>query len=292
MRSHTSAEEGGRMVWCVFKRQLVRGVCGARMVIILMVSAILMGVQFWTTHYGSFVLSDSAPTFLREVMLFSREGTGFGLYLFLLPLLAALLGGDTVAVERHSGRLLALLPRVGRRRLIRTSMASGFLLGGLGGAMPLIVNLCVAAAMIPHLSFINGVENYDSGGRYVLISSRSWAYPLYTFSQPLLIGCIIALVFVVAGLYATIAVGTSMFIKRRHVEMLASFTLSLVWWMLPTLTGGLVPDQWSHIIFLFFAPGTSPVLQRQNIIGMALTILLAAAISLALASLEDRRDVI
>lgn len=58
-------------------------------------------------------------------MLFNADGNGSGLYLFILPFLAALLGGSVYADERLSGRVRAVLPREGRSTVLRTSMLTG-----------------------------------------------------------------------------------------------------------------------------------------------------------------------
>lgn len=242
-----------------------------------------MFVQYWTVHHAAYRLFDSEPTFLRETMLFSRDGTGSGFYLLLLPFIAALLGGSVVASERHSGRMKGLMAREGRNKILCTSMISGFLLGGIGGIAPLMLNLLVAAAANPHLSFINGVA-FDSSGqvlpRYVLIDSLSWAYPLYQSSQQLLIMVIVLMLFALSGLFSMVAVGASLFTTRRYVELLIPFVLNLLWWMLPTLTYGLVPDEWSEINFLFFSASEYA---SKAFTGMGLTFLGLAAVSGSLA---------
>lgn len=277
----------------IFRHQIIRNVLSLRFVLIGVVSFVLMLVQYWTTHHSGMAMFDSAPTFLRDVMLFSRDGTGSGLYLFLLPFLAALLGGSVVAVERHSGRMKELLVREGRGRALRTCMVSGFVLGGIGGVLPLLLNLIVAAALNPHLSFIEGNAVTADGQvlpQYVLIDATSWAYPLYHRNQFLLILVILLLVFIISGLFADIAVGSSFFTVHKYVELLIPFVASMLWWMLPALTGGKIPDRWSHNIFLFFSPGNEPSLQLQNYVGMVLSVLLPCIACVAMMIIERRRD--
>lgn len=281
------------MDWYVLGKQLRRNMCSLRMLSVCIASLLLMVIQYWTTHHASYAILDSEPTFLREVMLFSQYGTGTGLYLFLVPFLAALLGSGVVALERHDARFMAVAIRAGRTRFLRTSMMSGILSGAIGGVMPLVINLCVAAAANPYLSFIEGTE-VDAHGtyipKYVLISSRSWMYPLYQQSQILCIIVMVLLVAVISGLYAAVGVGASLFLKRRHVELIVPFVSSLGWWMLPALTNGLVPDQWSHIIFLHIGPGDIDELRIQNVVGLVLTICLLSAAAVALLLVGERQD--
>lgn len=300
------SELGDRVNWLLLRRQMLTNLRSIRFVVIIVVSVVLIVVQYWTAHFASFRLTASAPTFLREVMLFSPDGTGSGLYSMILPFLSALLGGSVIAVERHSGRLQALLARESKGSVMRTSLLSGFLLGGIGGSLPLILNLIGAVIAVPHLNFIDGrnVEipmNADGTFAnpdnpvlqpFVLIDETSWAYPLYRFNQPLFIVCIVLLVFVISGLFAVLAVSASLFLHRRYVELLIPFILNLVWWMLPTLTNGLVPDQWSYIIFLSPYLPNGPEQMVQTYIGMGITVFGLVALSAMLNHVGWDRDVL
>ncbi|MCI1240653.1 MAG: ABC transporter permease [Bifidobacterium subtile] len=277
----------------MIRHQFIRNILSLRFLLIGVVSFVLMFVQYWTAHHAGFILTKGAPTFLRDVMLFSPDGAGTGLYLFLLPFLAALLGGSVIAVERHSGRMKELLAREGRGRIMRTSMASGFILGGIGGVMPLLLNLMVAAALNPHMSFIDGSSVLDKEPMlppFVLIDATSWAYPLYQRSQLLLILVIVLMVFVISGFFADIAVGSSFFTTHKYVELLIPFVASVLWWMLPALTDSKVPDQWSHNIFLSFYAGGEPYYRMQNYVGMVLAVLLPSIACIVMMIVERRRD--
>ena len=282
------------MDWRLMRNQLVGQLRSARMIGVIVISCMLVAVQYLTTYRASYVTPSSESTLLRDVMLFSQYGTGGGMYLLLLPFLSALLGGSVVSLERHAGRLPMVVIREGRGRFVTTAMSSGFVLGGVGGIMPMIANLSIAAMRNPHLNFIDGVSA-DARGRvysskYILISSDSWIYPLYEFNQVLCILCVVLLIFVIAGLFSTVAVGVSFFMQRKYTEVLVPFVLSLVWWMLPSLTGGKIPDQWSHVIFLDFAPGADHSVRWQNYVGIVLSTALLLALSAVLACVERYRD--
>ena len=250
------------MDWRLMRNQLVGQLRSVRMVGVIVISCMLVAVQYLTTYRASYVTPSSESTLLRDVMLFSQYGTGGGMYLLLLPFLSALLGGSVVSLERHAGRLPMVVIREGRGRFVTTAMSS------------------VSA---------------DARGRvysskYILISSDSWIYPLYEFNQVLCILCVVLLIFVIAGLFSTVAVGVSFFMQRKYTEVLVPFVLSLVWWMLPSLTGGKIPDQWSHVIFLDFAPGADHSVRWQNYVGIVLSTALLLALSTVLACVERYRD--
>ena len=276
----------------IIRRQMHSNLWSGRTAIIIMLSVGMIAMQWWTTHHASFVLYDHEPTFLADVMLFSQFGSGTGLYLFLMPFLAALLGGSLVAEERYWKRAPFVISRCSRPIFLRSSLCAGFLLGGIGGLMPLALNMLIMGLINPHMSFIDGTE-WDATGlylnHYVLVSSKSWAYPLYERNQWLCIAVICLLVFVISGLFATLAISCSLFIQRRHVELLVPFTLSLLWWLFTTNGKG-GHDQWTHIIFLNFAPATVDVLRMQNYVGIALSIILLLLASSIPLLIKGQRD--
>lgn len=276
----------------IIRRQLRNNLLSGRMAIIIALSAGIIAVQWWTTNRASFVLYEHESTFLADVMLFSQFGSGSGLYLFLLPFLAALLGGSLVAEERYWKRVPFIISRCSRPILLRSSLCSGFILGGIGGLLPLALNMIIMGISNPHMSFIEGSEWDHTGmylNRYVLVSSQSWAYPLYMRNQWLCIGVISLLIFVMGGLFATVSIASSLFIRRRHVELLVPFTLSLLWWMFTTNGKGW-HDQWSHIVFLNFSPATVDELRAQNYVGMVISIILLVLVSSTLIIVKERQD--
>lgn len=280
----------------LFQHQIKRNLLSWRMLIIVGISFILIFVQYWTTYHASYHRDNSAKTFLKDVLLFNRDGTGSGLYLLILPFIAALLGGSIFASERYSGRLRALYVRDAHKRVIHTSVLSGFLLGGIGGVLPLVIDIIICAALNPSLDFVNGYAVHANGfveDRFVLIASDSWIYPLYEFNQIVFIIVMVLLVFVLSGLFATLAIASSYFIHRRHIELLIPFVVSFVLWMAPAFTLGLVPDQWSHTIFLSFAFGSdSTWYLSQNIVGVIINLVGLLAITVAATLVEQRKDVL
>ncbi|WP_033521732.1 hypothetical protein [Bifidobacterium bohemicum] len=229
------------------------------------------------------------------MMLFSQDGNGSILYMYLLPIVAALLGGSVFAREKFSGRLRELEPRPSRSSLLNTSLCSGFILGGLAGVSPLLINLVFAVAKAPHMSFISGrstVISNPNGKKamsYVLIEEHNWAYPLYKFSQPLLVVLVFLSVFVVAGLLADIAVGASFFSRYKHVELLVPFVLFLIAWYAPEISGGLLPYDLdlSYMEFLYVALMT---VNGAFIPSLMKAVVLPGTIVVVLAVLKKRRD--
>lgn len=280
----------------LLQAQLRRGLLSIRFAIVVVLSFSLVVIQWWTIRHAGYRLPYHQPTFLDETLLFSSYGSGTTLYQFLFPFLAALAGGSTLAVERRSGRLTFLQARSSYGVVERTSLCSGFLLGALGGVLPYVIDVLLAAGGNPHLSFIDGVESSDvdiASFQFILISANGWVYPIYRFSQVLCIVVVGLLMAALSGLFACLAVAISPFVRHRNVEVLVPVAFLLLWWMLP----GIIQlssisshvEELNPILYLQLDGFETPGANIANLIGIAMTLVGFPAIVAVLCWLQRKR---
>lgn len=280
----------------LLQAQLRRGLLSIRFAIVVVLSFSLVVIQWWTIRHAGYRLPYHQPTFLDETLLFSSYGSGTTLYQFLFPFLAALAGGSTLAVERRSGRLTFLQARSSYGVVERTSLCSGFLLGALGGVLPYVIDVLLAAGGNPHLSFIDGVESSDvdiASFQFILISANGWVYPIYRFSQVLCIVVVGLLMAALSGLFACLAVAISPFVRHRNVEVLMPVAFLLLWWMLP----GIIQlssisshvEELNPILYLQLDGFETPGANIANLIGIAMTLVGFPAIVAVLCWLQRKR---
>lgn len=280
----------------LLQAQLRRGLLSIRLAIVVVLSFSLVVIQWWTIRHAGYRLPYHQPTFLDETLLFSSYGSGTTLYQFLFPFLAALAGGSTLAVERRSGRLTFLQARSSYGIVERTSLCSGFLLGALGGVLPYVIDVLLAAGGNPHLSFIDGVESSDvdiASFQFILISANGWVYPIYRFNQVLCIVVVGLLMAALSGLFACLAVAISPFVRHRNVEVLVPVAFLLLWWMLP----GIIQlssisshvEELNPILYLQLDGFETPGANIANLIGIAMTLVGFPAIVAVLCWLQRKR---
>ena len=280
----------------LLQAQLRRGLLSIRFAIVVVLSFSLVVIQWWTIRHAGYRLPYHQPTFLDETLLFSSYGSGTTLYQFLFPFLAALAGGSTLAVERRSGRLTFLQARSSYGIVERTSLCSGFLLGALGGVLPYVIDVLLAAGGNPHLSFIDGVESSDvdiASFQCILISANGWVYPIYRFNQVLCIVVVGLLMAALSGLFACLAVAISPFVRHRNVEVLVPVAFLLLWWMLP----GIIQlssisshvEELNPILYLQLDGFETPGANIANLIGIAMTLVGFPAIVAVLCWLQRKR---
>lgn len=280
----------------LLQAQLRRGLLSIRFAIVVVLSFSLVVIQWWTIRHAGYRLPYHQPTFLDETLLFSSYGSGTTLYQFLFPFLAALAGGSTLAVERRSGRLTFLQARSSYGVVERTFLCSGFLLGALGGVLPYVIDVLLAAGGNPHLSFIDGVESSDvdiASFQFILISANGWVYPIYRFNQVLCIVVVGLLMAALSGLFACLAVAISPFVRHRNVEVLVPVAFLLLWWMLP----GIIQlssisshvEELNPILYLQLDGFETPGANIANLIGIAMTLVGFPAIVAVLCWLQRKR---
>lgn len=280
----------------LLQAQLRRGLLSIRFAIVVVLSFSLVVIQWWTIRHAGYRLPYHQPTFLDETLLFSSYGSGTTLYQFLFPFLAALAGGSTLAVERRSGRLTFLQARSSYGIVERTSLCSGFLLGALGGVLPYVIDVLLAAGGNPHLSFIDGMESSDvdiASFQFILISANGWVYPIYRFNQVLCIVVVGLLMAALSGLFACLAVAISPFVRHRNVEVLVPVAFLLLWWMLP----GIIQlssisshvEELNPILYLQLDGFETPGANIANLIGIAMTLVGFPAIVAVLCWLQRKR---
>lgn len=280
----------------LLQAQLRRGLLSIRFAIVVVLSFSLVVIQWWTIRHAGYRLPYHQPTFLDETLLFSSYGSGTTLYQFLFPFLAALAGGSTLAVERRSGRLTFLQARSSYGVVERTSLCSGFLLGALGGVLPYVIDVLLAAGGNPHLSFIDGVESSDvdiASFQFILISANGWVYPIYRFNQVLCIVVVGLLMAALSGLFACLAVAISPFVRHRNVEVVVPVAFLLLWWMLP----GIIQlssisshvEELNPILYLQLDGFETPGANIANLIGIAMTLVGFPAIVAVLCWLQRKR---
>lgn len=138
------------------------------------------------------------------------------LYFALLPLLAALPFADSLFSDRHSGYVKNIFSRTNRKKYYAAKFIAVFLSGGCVVVLPLLLNLYLSALILP------GVTPDVSMGTYPVFSTAMWSELFYTVPY-LYVFIYLALIFVVSGFLATIALSVSFFVKYKYVVLLTPF---------------------------------------------------------------------
>ncbi|UOQ83740.1 hypothetical protein [Gracilibacillus salinarum] len=147
---------------------------------------------------------------------------GFTLFFTLFPLIAVLPYGWSHVTESKNGYVKMIVTRSNKWHYYVTKFIATFTAGGTVILLPLILNFIVVASFVPAISptqlnpYIYGVEN-----------GAIWSNLFYT--HPLIYTMLYLLLdFIFAGLFATMSLAISFFIKNRIAIILIPFFLLFI----------------------------------------------------------------
>lgn len=134
-------------------------------------------------------------------LLFEQMNSMHYLYLFIMPLLAALPFGASYYMDSKTGYIKQLVSRCGIRKYVMAKYGATFISGGTVVSLPLLIQLMLLALIYP----VNKPQRFDS----VFFCETAPGIDLF-FEHPI-IYCIIwcAIVFIVAGLFAVISIAVT-----------------------------------------------------------------------------------
>lgn len=260
----------------LFKSQMKYQLISWKTILITVISLLLILVEIKTTNDWRYLRSNN---FLHYVLVFDRYSKAGGMYLLVLPLLSAMLGGTLYSLEKRSGRIKFLYARVAKPSMIKTTAVSSFLLGGIAALIPIILSLIVAIVYFPHFKFISPLTS-----QFPIFSQDFLGYKLFAHSQMLTIIILLLILFVFGGLIAVLAMNVSFFVKTKYSEVLLPFVGSFVWYLIVSVLG--FPEI-GHIVFLDF-----PITEgfRHTIIYLVITYLILSIVNIVLISYEVKQD--
>lgn len=138
-------------------------------------------------------------------------------FFFLLPLLAALPYGGSLATEMKSGYIKNMFTRIGRGKYLTTKYLAAFLSGGTVIAVPLLLNWLAVACFIP-MRMPEACEFIYYG----IYPNDLWSGLFY--ASPVLYDLLfIGLNFIFAGLWSMLSLSMAFFVKGKAAAILAPY---------------------------------------------------------------------
>lgn len=152
------------------------------------------------------------------------EATSLGSTLFftLLPLIAAFPYGWSHFIENKNGYVKAVVTRSSKEQYYLTKYLATFTAGGLVVLLPLLINFLVVASFVPAITPSMMYPLY-----YAVAHGSMWSQLFYT-NPVIFVILYLLLDFIFAGLFATMSLTISFFIKNRIAVMLIPFFLILI----------------------------------------------------------------
>ena len=216
----------------IYRNELKRSICNRGMVIALIVSAAFGIAGFLYTLNGQieynemlvqmgeerrqYITNDTAYT---KWMFFDDSNFVRYIYLFVMPILAAIPYGASYYSDCRSGYIKQLVTRVSGRSYHRAKYIANFVSGGLIFLVPAFVNFVMTSWIYPMYNpspFVAGMSEYMLF--YKLFYDVPYIY---------IIGCMVYYC-VISGLLASIALLVSKYIDNYFSIIITPFALAFV----------------------------------------------------------------
>jgi len=147
---------------------------------------------------------------------------GYTLFFTLLPLIAALPYSWSYYVENKTGYVKTVVTRSSKSQYFLTKYIATFIAGGLAVLIPLLINLLIVSCFVPAIIPTIMYPLYYAVGHGSLWSSLFYTKPVVFVILYLILD------FIFAGLFATMSLAISFFIKNRIAIILMPFFFLLV----------------------------------------------------------------
>lgn len=151
-----------------------------------------------------------------------HSSLGFTLFYTFLPILAVLPYGWSYFMENKAGYVKTVVIRSGKWKYFLSKYIAVFTAGGLVILIPLIINLVIVASFVPAIIPSKMYPLY-----YAVIHGSLWSKLFYTYPI-LFVVLYLVLNFTFAGLFATMSLAISFFIKNRIAILLMPFFLIFI----------------------------------------------------------------
>ncbi|WEV51781.1 hypothetical protein OZX69_03530 [Lactobacillus sp. ESL0731] len=193
----------------------------------ILIGLIIIVIQALTINK---VNANAANNAFLHLTGFDFSGAGTTIYYLILPLMCGLAASSTLQEDKKDHRLNELLTRVTKRKYLCTTLISSFIVGGLVGVLPLLIESCYF--------FLNyHVTNVPKGRDFQIIDPNGCGYSLFIRNTLAFWLCTIVIAFVFSGLFSMIGIVTSYYNIHNGIELIMPFVLAFATIVVADLTG-------------------------------------------------------
>lgn len=203
----------------IIQYHLKKNLFSLRFLAIIAISVLIFYINVYTTNDWNQLENRN---FINYVITFDGIGVGTDVYLFFIPFLSSLLGGALWGSEVRARRNLFVLSRCKKKIYQNSLLFTSFLLGGIAGVFPVVLNLMVAWINFPHF------DKIPKHSEYPVFQTDFWGDALFNRMPAVTIILLVLLIFVFSGFFSLLSLSLSFIYPKVVIEMLAPFIASFI----------------------------------------------------------------
>ncbi len=219
-------------MWSILRNECKRSICNKWTIISMMVVSLFCAIHFYDVFNARMMYFDIVKelgqeksvnvciTTAYENWILFEPNTYRYVLIFVMPILAVLPYGTSYYTDLKSGYVKQIATRISMKTYTRIKYMATFLSGGIVIVLPLVIQFLLTATIYPlHKPYrFNGSMN----GEYSFVVDIFYEHPMiYTIFRLLL-------VFIVAGLLATVALFISKYIYNLFSVFITPFAISFI----------------------------------------------------------------
>ncbi len=198
----------------LFKNNIKRTLYSCNTLFLIVYSLALTTIQYITFNQFNY---NYEPCVFFRMIGFDMTGYGTSMYIYSLPLLAALFGSGIFVNDKKINFHPAILGRIGHKEYYNTQLFQSFVLGGSAVIIPYLFHSLIFFMLYP-------MTNPDILQSYIGFGTKQiWLLQLLFYHPLLLWFLYVVFLFLVGGLLAQIGLVMSYRIKTKYFEILAPF---------------------------------------------------------------------
>lgn len=144
------------------------------------------------------------------------------LFFLLLPIIAAIPFADVYAKDKQTGYLKAILSKGKMNQYFRGLYIANFTVAGVVIAVPLLFNIYLAFMTLPNIKPDPMID-------VIPLDKINTFFPALYYSFPLVhMLFYVLLAFLFAGMYATICLSVSLYVRSRFFILISAFVINMV----------------------------------------------------------------
>lgn len=191
----------------------------------LLIGFCMIWLQYTTLDKTTAMTSNSAYLHLTGI---EYTGMGTKLYAWIVPIMVGIVASSTYNEAKNSGMMNHILVRMKNKYFLKSTIISSFLLGGLVGIIPLVVE-----GIILFIQYPMGAMNPNA--EIIPISPDNWGYSMFV-DWPFVYWLVfLVIMFIFSGLFALMGIVASYFNIKLYVETLVPFIIAFLLMLIDTI---------------------------------------------------------
>ncbi|MBP2058366.1 hypothetical protein J2Z60_001545 [Lactobacillus colini] len=202
----------------IFKIEMKRLFFRWQTIAAMLLGIIIVIIQVKTiNHVNAFWYNNA----FAHMIGYDNSGLGSQLYCLLLPLMCGLSGSSILEEDKKNSMMAAIIIRCDKRKYLKSTLLSSFLIGGIIGILPLVIEGIIYFSQYK-------VTTLPANPEFYLIDKEGWGYHLFS-TNPLIFWFIyLGIIFIFSGFFSQLGLVSSYFPiyrggRNRHCSFDCNF---------------------------------------------------------------------